>query len=164
MIIGIVAVDNNWGIGKDNKLLFHIKEDMQFFKQMTTGHIVCMGHNTYRSLPKFPLENRINVVLTSTAEINDCITLHSLNDVLDYYNTTNNDLYIIGGSILYNQMLPYYDKVYVTKVFADKDADTYFPNLDSNIEFIISNKSDIIKNDIYTFQFLTYERKLKDED
>lgn len=158
-IIGIVAVDNNWGIGYKNDLLFHIKEDMQFFKQKTTGHMVCMGHNTFKSLPGMkPLTNRHNVILCSSGtEYLDCTCIHTFEELISYIQAQTDDVYIIGGSSIYEQFLPYYDKIYVTKVFADKTADAFFPNLDT-LGFTVTEKSDIIKTRDYSIQFITYRR------
>lgn len=163
-IIGIAAVDKNWGIGKDNQLLFHIAEDMKFFKNKTLNTVVCMGHNTLKSFPNgLPLKNRINVVLSQNSNIKNCINVHSIDELLSFINLYTNDAYIIGGGSLYNAMLPYYDKVYITKVDAKKEADTFFPNLDNEKQFKITNKSDIIKTAEYNIQFLEYTR-IKNEN
>ena len=161
MIIGIVAVDNNWGIGKDNQLLFHIKEDMKFFKDKTTNNIVCMGKNTFLSLPnQQPLKDRENVVLSSNSTFLNCINVHSFEELLEYISKQKTDVYIIGGGQHYASMLPYYDKIYVTKVFDQKNADTFFPNLDT-LPFTISSKSDIINTEKYMIQFIEYRRDVK---
>ena len=161
MIIGIVAVDNNWGIGKDNQLLFHIKEDMKFFKDKTTNNIVCMGKNTFLSLPnQQPLKDRENVVLSSNSTFPNCINVHSFEELLEYISKQKTDVYIIGGGQLYTSMLPYYDKIYVTKVFDQKNADTFFPSLDT-LPFTISSKSDIINTEKYMIQFIEYRRDVK---
>ena len=160
MIIGIVAVDENWGIGKDNQLLFHIKEDMQFFKEKTLGNIICMGKNTFLSLPnQQPLKDRENVVLSSNSTFDNCTNVHSFEELLEYIDKQKNDVYIIGGGQLYTSMLPYYDKIYVTKVFAEKEADVFFLNLSQNTSYIIEEISDIIKTNNYNIQFITYNRK-----
>lgn len=160
MIIGIVCCDNNFGIGKGNKLLFHIKEDMQFFKETTLNHIVCMGKNTFLSLPnQLPLVNRQNVVLSSNSNFNNCINVHSLNELLAVIQKQTDDVYIIGGAQLYKAMLPYYDKILLTRVYADGDADTFFPNID-NKQFTKSKISDIINTDKYKIQFIEYRRMI----
>ena len=160
MIIGIVAVDENWGIGKDNQLLFHIKEDMRFFKEKTLGNVVCMGKNTFLSLPnQQPLSGRENVVLSGNSTFSNCINVHSFEELLKYINKQKTDVYIIGGAQLYKAMLPYYDKIYVTKVFAEKEADAFFPDLSQNNSYIIEEVSDIIKTNNYNIQFIIYNRK-----
>ena len=162
MIIGIVAVDENWGIGKDNQLLFHIKEDMQFFKEKTLGNVVCMGKNTFLSLPnQQPLKGRENVVLSSNSTFANCMNVHSFEELLEYINLIkhNFDVYIIGGAQLYEAMLPYYDKILVTKVFTKKEADAFFPDLSQNNSYIIEDTSGIIKTNSYNIQFITYVKK-----
>lgn len=161
MIIGIVAVDNDWGIGKDNDLLFHIPQDMLFFKSKTLNNAICMGRKTFESLPnQEPLKDRQNIILTSSdTEYPGCICLNSLEQLLEWYtNECTSDLYIIGGGEVYQKMLPYYDKIFVTKVDATKDADTFFPNLD-NLQFTIVSKSDKINTGKYVIQFLEYGRR-----
>ncbi|MBR2967799.1 MAG: dihydrofolate reductase [Clostridia bacterium] len=127
----IVAVSKSWGIGKDNKLLFSLKEDMKFFKQTTSGKVVVMGKNTYLSLPKRPLKDRINIVLTRECFDDGSITVKDMDELfaqIKKYDTDN--VYIIGGASMYKQMLPYCDTAFITKVDADSEADTYFTNLD----------------------------------
>lgn len=163
MIIGIVCVDSKWGIGKDNHLLFNIKEDMNFFKETTKGHIVVMGYNTLLSLPgSKPLKNRTNIVLAPAGvDIEGCFVEHDFNTLVDELKTVGeiSDIYIIGGAMFYNSMLPYYDKVLVTKVDEDGEAQVFFPNLDENKSFTITNESDIINTESgHKIRFVTYER------
>lgn len=164
MIKAIVCVDNNWGIGKGNELLFHIKEDMRYFRGMTTGHTVCMGRKTLESLPNHsPLPDRYNIVLSKNNDytFSNCCTVHSLEELLSIaedLSKQNKDMFVIGGAQLYALMFPYCQEIYVTKVFAGKDADVYFENLDTNNLFTIKNKSTIIHTDDYDIEFLIYER------
>ena len=164
-IIGIVCVDNKWNIGTNNDLLFHLKGDMKFFKEKTLNQTVCMGKNTFLSLPgSKPLKNRTNIVLCSEGhEYEGCICKHSFDEIIDLVEATKaldfyDDLYIIGGAMLYKSMLPYYDVVYVTKVNADGNGTVGFPNLDEISEFTITEKSDIMIEDGIEYQFITYER------
>ena len=146
MIIGIVCVDEkNWGIGCDGKMLFDLKEDLNFFKQKTEANIVVMGHKTFNSLPDKarPLPDRVNIVLCSKGngkdlpldviEYNDIQKLKHDVEVLGSYQ----DVFICGGSKIYEEFLPLMDRVYVTKVDAEikTHADTFFPNLDSEEPF-----------------------------
>lgn len=129
----IVAVDNEWGIGKDGDLLFRIKEDMKFFKETTLGKVVVMGRKTFESLPnKQPLKNRINLVVTSdkTLESYDNVIfgdMDKINEEIKKYDT--NDIFIIGGASIYKQFIHRCDTVYVTHNEATYNADTYMPNL-----------------------------------
>lgn len=128
----IVAVGRDWGIGKDNKLLFSLKEDMSFFKATTIGKVVVMGKNTYTSLPKRPLKDRVNIVVTREDPHDGCIAVSSFDQLfseLKKYDT--DDVYVIGGASMYRQMLPYCDSALVTKVDAVADADAFFEDLDA---------------------------------
>lgn len=129
----IVAIDKLWGIGNNGDLLFHIKEDMEFFRKITTNKVVVMGRNTFESLPnKEPLKNRINLVVTSsnTYESHDNVVFGNLDEInkeIKKYNT--NDIFIIGGGAIYKQFIHRCDTVYVTHNTAVYEADTYMPNL-----------------------------------
>lgn len=162
MIIGIVAVDSKWGIGKNNDLLFNLKSDMEFFKSMTTGNIVCMGYNTFLSLPKQkPLPNRVNVVLCpADVDLENCICFHTFDEMLHFIQIMAKqfDVYIMGGAMFYKSMLPYYDKVAVTKVQADGDAEVFFPNLDTDDRYVcFAESEDTVEGD-YTFKFTGYKQ------
>lgn len=163
-IIGIVAVDDNWGIGKKNDLLFKLKEDMKFFRETTKDGIVAMGYNTLLSLPgSKPLKGRVNLVLApAEVERDDCIVVHSFDEMVcmiaKYAQKDDRDVYIVGGAMFYQSMLPYYDKVYVTRVYADGQAEVFFPNLDKIKEFSVSKRSELIKDGDYNIRFLEYSR------
>ena len=160
----IVAVDNNWAIGKGQDLLFHIKEDLKRFKNMTTGKVVVMGRKTFDSLPnRRPLPNRTNIVLTKNIFYNipGAEVLHSVHEFLYMYPKKYNeeDIFIIGGSKIYNEFMDYIDDVYVTKIYASVDgADKYFQNLDSNKKFEIVDESDIFNENGLEYQFIHYKR------
>ena len=130
----IVCVDKNWGIGCENALVFTIKEDMQHFKEITTGKVVVMGAKTFDSLP-FPngLPNRINIVLSSKMKpcegVIVCHGIEKLKEEIEKFDTE--DVFIIGGETIYKMFLPYVKTAYVTKVNEEKHVDTYFPNLDA---------------------------------
>ncbi len=132
----IVAVSRNWGIGRENSLLFNLKEDMKHFKKMTTGKVVIMGKNTYLSLPARPLKDRINIVLSRTALMEDCITVSGLSELFDIIGQfRGDDVFVIGGASIYHTLLPYCDTAFVTKVDADAVADAYIDNLDEMSEW-----------------------------
>lgn len=159
----IVCVDLNWGIGNNNQLLFHLKKDMELFKQVTMNKTVLMGRKTHDSLPKKPLPNRRNVILTSeskTSNLTDVYYENSIEKVVDTYD----DIVCVGGSSIYEQCLKYCDIVYVTKVLhSASDVDSYFPNIDKMKEWKKIEESDIYSevdsegNDRY-FQFTKYCR------
>ena len=164
MICAIVAVDNNWAIGKNNDLLYKLSADMQQFKQLTiAGGIVAMGENTLLSFPKSkPLKNRINIVLCPEEHnYEDCICYHSFDELVEDLKVISKrfDIYIVGGAMFYKSMLPYCDRIYVTKVDAtDPDATAFFPNLDNLVDFKIVMESDSIYDNGYNIKFVTYER------
>lgn len=161
MISAIVAVDNDWGIGFNGELLEHIPEDLKHFKQLTEGHTIIMGTKTWNSLPFKPLPNRTNIII-STAKplIMDKRTLRlPIGDVIDYLNYTTDDVFIIGGGMIYKQLLSMCDKVYVTKIFKNHNqVDTYFPNLDKSNEWVSTNQSSLQVYKDIEYQFWTYER------
>ncbi len=129
----IACVSNNWGIGFNNNLLFNMKEDMLHFKENTIHKVCVMGYNTFKGLPNSkPLPNRINIVLTSKhRNLQDVIVCASLNDLFrELNNFPTDDIYVIGGEKVYNTLLPYCNEAIITKVNIEKEADTYFKNLD----------------------------------
>lgn len=130
----IVAVSKNWAIGKGNKLLFSIPEDMQFFKKMTLGKVVLMGYNTFLSLPKQqPLKDRVNIVLAPSGVAFDGVTVvNTLEELFSEVKKYNeDDLFVIGGGMFYHTMLPYCKVCYVTEIDLVVDADVYFDDLSS---------------------------------
>ena len=142
----IVNVDSNWAIGKDNKLLVNIPQDMKFFRETTTGKIVVMGRKTLESFPGGqPLKNRVNVVLTKEKgyRVKGATVVHNLEELLEELERyASEDIYVIGGDSVYRQLLPYCDMAYVTKTNYIYHADTYFPNLDEDPEWEMTKISD----------------------
>ncbi len=128
----IVAVDNDWGIGRNGQLLFRISEDMQNFRSQTIGKVVVMGRGTFDSLPKKqPLEYRENIVLSAHMEARDgvkvCKDPVSLFEMLSCYNSE--DIFVIGGASVYCLMLEYCQYAFVTRIFGNFGADRFFPNI-----------------------------------
>jgi dihydrofolate reductase len=154
----IVAVDKNWGIGKNNDLLFSIPEDMKFFRETTKGKVVVMGANTLKSFPNSsPLKNRINIVLSTTLMRDDCTVVRSLNELfLEIKKYDKDDVFLIGGAKLYKTLLPYCEQALVTKVDAVKSADVFFSDLDSLPNWKMVNCSDEIETNGYKIKFTTY--------
>lgn len=158
----IVAVDRNWAIGKDNKLLVSIPDDMKFFRETTTGKVVVMGRKTLESFPNGkPLKNRVNIVLTRDInyKVNDAIVVHSkeeLSKELEKYNT--DDVYIIGGESIYRMMLDECSRAYVTYVDYAYDADTFFPNLDEDATWKLAEESEEQTYYDIEFYFRTYTK------
>ena len=128
----IAAVGQDGGLGADNQLLWHLKPDLEHFRQLTTGHLVVMGGKTYRSLGK-PLKNRPNLVLTrSRIEEPGVETFHDLTELKQAVASLEKPVYIIGGASLYAEFLPLAEKLYLTEIAATKPADVYFPQFDPN--------------------------------
>ena len=159
----IVAADKNWGIGKDNKLLVSIPSDMKFFRQETMGKVVVMGRKTLESFPNgLPLKNRTNVVLTSDKnyQVKDAVIVHSIDEVLEELKKYDDDeIYVIGGGKVYEELLPYCDVVHVTKIDFAFEADTHFPNLDEDPKWEITASSDEQTYFDLEYTFVKYERK-----
>lgn len=145
MLSIIVATAKNNAIGKDNSLLWHISEDLKRFKEITSGHKILMGRKTFESLPGI-LPNRPHIVLTRdysfTIDSDKVTVIHSLDEVIKEYKNSSEEVFIIGGGEIYNLILPYADKVYLTKVKKDFDADTFFPQIDMNNWEIIHKSGD----------------------
>ena len=161
MISAIVAVDNNWGIGFNGDLLEHIPEDLKYFKELTSGNVVVMGRKTWDSLPKKPLPNRINYVITKEAKpSNEEVAYFDMNCIkMMMQKQSDYEYFIIGGGQIYKELLPYCDRVYVTKIFKDHDqVDTYFPNLDESDEWAPAMQSALHTYKDLTYQFWQYDR------
>ena len=164
MIISILSVDNKYGIGKNNGLLFHLPLDMKFFRETTKGHVVFMGENTLLSFPESkPLKNRVNVVLSQdkTHNYEGCVNVHDFNEFIKILKEKGKveDVFVIGGASIYRQTLPYVDKVLLTKVNADGGATVFFPNLDEDPNFKCIDEGSPIKDGEYEIRFTTYVRK-----
>jgi dihydrofolate reductase len=133
-MIAIAAIDNNWGIGYGNKLLFSIPEDMKHFKALTENKTVIMGHQTLLSLPgSKPLKNRKNIILSRNADINikDSTICASIPHLMESIRCLNkDDVFVIGGQTVYEQLLDYCNVVYITQVRVSRTADRFFPNVD----------------------------------
>ncbi|MDU4935405.1 MAG: dihydrofolate reductase [Peptostreptococcaceae bacterium] len=129
MIKIIVAVDEKGAIGRNNELLYHIKDDLKNFKSLTSGNVVVMGRNTWESLPIKPLPNRENIVLTTTnKKLNGAKVINSFDELENYLKDTEKDIYIMGGASIYNQVMEskLVDEAHVTFVKdIVEDADTF---------------------------------------
>lgn len=155
----ILAVDENWGIGKDNKMLFHIKKDLKHFKDTTYGKIVIMGRNTYESIGQ-ALPGRKNIVLTRNPdyEAKNAKVFNNPDDVLEYIKDSKKEVFVIGGAEIVDIFLPYIDEAIITKIKAKKDADTYLHNFDQDKDFkLVSESQNHEENGIH-FSYVTYRR------
>ncbi len=159
----IAAVDKNWAIGLNNKLLVRIPEDQKFFRNTTTGKVVVMGRKTLESFPQGqPLKNRINIVLTrdKNYQKKDVVIVHSMEQLLEELKQYNSeDIYIIGGESIYRQMVDMCDIAHITKIDFEYMADSWFPNLDEKDEWEITADSEEQTYFDLEYYFLKYERK-----
>ena len=154
----IVAVSRSWGIGKDGQLLFRISADLQRFKALTTGHTVVMGRKTLQSLPGGRgLPNRRSLVLTRQESFTPerAETVHSLAELLAL---AGDEAFVIGGQEVYEQLLPYCTRAYVTKVFADVPADAFFPNLDEDPLWRAVSTGEMQEENGLKYQYAEYQR------
>lgn len=158
----IVCVSENWGIGKNGKMLFHLPADLLFFKENTLNKIVVMGRSTFNSLPNGTLKNRTNIILTSNNDFfaKDATVLGSIPKLFDFIKKYNpDDIFIIGGEQIYTQLLQYCDTCLITKVFSTADADTFFPNLDLMDNWKVSNTSPVFEQNGLKYCHITYSNK-----
>lgn len=174
MISAIVAVDKDWGIGYQGQLLEHIPEDLKHFKELTKYNVVVMGRNTWESLPKkdsLPrLPDRINIIVSNSMVSNGVISILGdltvampLEETLDYICGSDlvcdTDIFIIGGGQIYNALLPYCNRVYVTKIDKNHDnIDTFFPNLDETGEWEAIEDGPMASYNNVNYQFWHYDR------
>ena len=161
MISIIVAVSEDWGIGKDNKLLWHISEDLKRFKRLTFGNTVIMGKRTWESLPRRPLPGRRNIVLTDdkTENIENAVTAYSIEDSLSKCEK-NEEIFIMGGGSIYRQFMPFADRLYITHVHKKAPADIYFPEIDLKMWKI--TEKEVFKTDgeeSIPYTYTIYEKK-----
>jgi dihydrofolate reductase len=158
----IAAIADNYAIGKSNNLPWHLPADLKHFRQLTTGHAVVMGKRTFESLPKGPLPNRKNIVLTSVMSegVNEgYFEADSLEDAV-YLCEREQQVFIMGGATVYNQCLDKVDSMYITWIHADFAADTFFPEIDfDQWEEISREDFEADEQNPYSYSFLEYRRK-----
>lgn len=155
MISIIAAVGKNGEIGKDNDLIWHIKEDLQNFKNLTMNKYIVMGTNTYYSLPK-KLEGRKYIVLSSNLDkIDNGLVFHDFESLLEFIMKQDEEIMIIGGASIYKLFIPYADKLYLTEIDDERKADCYFPEFDKS-----KYKYTVLKENIdnIKYKFTIYER------
>lgn len=156
----ILAVDENWGIGKGNEMLFHLSADLKHFKEETIHNIVIMGRNTYESMGS-GLTDRENIVLSRNTDyrLDDAKVFNDYKEVLSFVENSPKEAYVIGGSQIVDIFLPFCNEAIITKIYASRDADTYLHNFDKDNNFEIINKSGINKENGIKFEYITYRRK-----
>ena len=159
MVSIIVAIAQNGTIGDKNSLLWHIKEDMRFFRTTTSGHPVIMGRKTFASLGSTPLPKRTNIVITRAArEFAGALTAHSLEEAIRMAGA-DEEIFIMGGAQIYREALSVADRMYITHVERDYEGDTSFPEID----FAQWKLVDVVRHERgeeyeSPFEFRTYDR------
>lgn len=159
----IASATLDFGIGYQNNLLVRVSKDMVQFRKKTTGNVVVMGKNTFLSMPnQKPLPNRTNIVLSSDPNfapegVTMARSVDELLELLKEYDTER--VFIIGGAAVYETMLPYCDKAYITRFHVQKTADRFLPNLEASDEWELTERSTLYEQDDFTYTFDLYTRK-----
>lgn len=156
MIALVAAMDRNRVIGQDGKMPWHMPADLKHFRRLTKGHVVVMGRKTYESIGG-PLRGRTNVILTRDKqyEAPGCVVAHSAAEILQ----DERSVFIIGGGEVYRQFLPHADRLYVTRIEAEFEGDTFFPAFDARtwrLTASVPHRQD--EKNPYDCRFETYER------
>ena len=159
----IAAVDKNWAIGRNNKLLVSIPDDMKFFRETTTGKVVVMGRKTLESFPgKKPLKNRVNIVLTGdrSYQADGAVIVHDMEELHEELKKyPSEDIYVIGGESIYKQLLDECDVAHITKIDFAYESDAWFPNLDEKEAWMVTADSEEQTYFDLEYHFYKYEKK-----
>ena len=161
MLSIIVAVAKNNVIGKDNKLIWHLPEDLKRFKKLTTGHTIIMGRKTFESLGRI-LPNRKHVILCNDMEMkidNENVEIVQDVSMIKHYIDSKEENFVIGGATIYKLLMPYANKLYLTLIQEEFEGDVYFPEIKDE-EFKIVNKEKGLKNEEnpFEYEYITFER------
>ena len=156
----IVAIAENFAIGKNNDLLFHLPNDLKHFKEITTGHTIIMGRNTLLSLPKWPLPNRRHIVITDKKDdiFDGCETVFSIDEAIEKVKKEE-EAFIIGGGMIYHQFFAIAGKLYLTLVHKPFDADVWFPEINYSEWSEISREDFQDEKNGFEYSYLNLERK-----
>lgn len=158
MISLLWAMDKNRGIGLNNELPWRLPEDLKYFKRVTMGKPIAMGRKTYDSIVR-PLPGRENIVITRRQglTIEGCTVIH---DVKELVKRKEDELFVIGGAEIFKEILPYADRLYITEIYEEFEADTFFPEIDlTDWELIQSNPGIKDEKNPYDYEFFVYQRK-----
>jgi dihydrofolate reductase len=161
MLTIIAAVSTNNALGKDNDLLWHLPEDFKRFKAITTGHYIIMGRKTFESFPK-PLPNRTHVIITRNKNYTapeGCLVVENFEKALDIC-PKNEEVFVIGGGQIYKQTINLVDKLEITKVHTNIDAEVYFPEIDNNIwKLVFEEHRYKDEKHAFDYSFQTFTKK-----
>jgi dihydrofolate reductase len=155
----IVAIAENFAIGLNNRLLFHLPNDLKRFRQITTGHPLIMGRNTLLSLPKWPLPGRRNIVITDRYDdiFPGCETVFSVEEALSLVKNEE-EVFVIGGGLVYRQFFPLAGRLYLTVVHKEFEADTFFPAINYDDWKIVRNEDHFDESNLFRYSYLYLER------
>lgn len=159
MITLIAAAAENNALGKDNQLIWHLPDDFKRFKQITSGHYIIMGRKTFESFPK-PLPNRTHVIITRQKDykVEDCIVVNSIEKAIESC-PKNEEIFIIGGAEIYKQSIDFANKIELTRVHANFEADAYLPEIDEN-QWRLIFEEEHLQDEKHNFNF-TFQTFLK---
>lgn len=161
MISFLFAMDKNRLIGKENKLPWHLPNDLKYFKEMTMQKKIAMGRKTFESIGR-PLPGRKTIVLTRDEHFSceGCLVFHSIEEFVRFAENEHEEIFVIGGAEIFNKMLPYADRLYITEIEAEFSGDVFFPEIDySEWELISEKEGTLDAKNVYPHRFLIYERK-----
>lgn len=162
MLIAIWAQDQNGLIGKEEKLPWHLPNDLNFFRKTTEGHTVVMGRTTFEGMGKRLLPKRQTIILTRNQEyhVPGALVMHTVSEVLDYAKSSDTTTFITGGANVYQQFIPYCDQLYRTVIEGEFTGDRHFPEIDwSPFEKVASRQGDVDEKNVYPHVFETFQRK-----
>jgi dihydrofolate reductase len=161
MLISLIVVaDTQNAIGYKNQLLCHLPADLKYFKALTLGHHIAMGRKTYESIGK-PLPNRTNIIISTNPDlvIEGCVTVTSIEQAIQIAKAANEtELFIIGGGIIFKQVLGISDKIYLTRIFHQFEADTFFPELGNEWKLTVDDKHEADEKNKFDYSFQVYEK------
>ena len=162
MLSIIVAKAKNNIIGKDNKLLWNLPEDLKRFKKLTTGHVIIMGRKTFESIGRV-LPNRKHIIFSQNKGLKyddeNVEVVHSMLEIKEYIDNDEEN-FVIGGAMIYNLLMPYVNKMYITQIDKDFEGDAFFPKIDEEKWKIVEEENDLINEESnLNFSYITYERK-----
>lgn len=162
MLSIIVAIGRNNEIGKDNKLIWHLPEDLKRFKELTTGKTIIMGRKTFESLGRV-LPNRKHIVLTHNKDYkyeNDMVEVVCDLKEIEKYVNSDEENFVIGGASIYKMLMPYTKRMYITRIDEKFDADAFFPKINENEWEIVEKTQGITdENNPYRYKYITYVKK-----
>jgi dihydrofolate reductase len=159
MITIIAAAGENNSLGKDNDLVWHLPDDFKRFKELTSGNYILMGRKTFETFPK-PLPNRKHLIITRQDNYSvpeNCFVFDAIQSAIDF--TDNQDIWIIGGGEIYKQSMEIADRIELTRVHSEFEADTFFPEIGEEWELVSEEYHPSDERHKYDFTYLTYDRK-----